>query len=91
MITQPGTLILRTARLQAMISGWNPNIWSEDDYSVVDGDAVIDRVYPEVICGEMRWLWFLQTVPAPPPNRGIVTSLEEAKTAFKARYTEVRT
>ena len=91
MITQPGTLILRTARLQAMISGWNPNIWSEDDYSVVDGDTVVGCIYPEEVCGEMRWLWFLQTVPARPPNRGIVGSLEEAKTAFKARYAEVGT
>jgi len=58
---------------------------------VVDGDTVVGCIYPAEVCGEMRWLWFLQTVPAPPPNRGVVDSLEEAKTAFKARYAEVRT
>jgi len=89
MTTRPATLILRTARLQAVISGWNPDIWSADDYSVVDGDAVVGRIYPQEIHGEPRWLWFLQTVPAPLPNQGMVGSLEEAKTAFKARYAEV--
>jgi len=87
MTTRPATRILRKTRLQAVIS----DIRSGDDYSVVDGDAVVGCIYPEVIRGEMRWLWFLQTVPAPPPSQGMVGSLEEAKMAFKARYTEVRT
>jgi len=68
MTTRPATLVLHKARLQAVISGWNPNIWSADDYSVVDGD-VVGGIYPEVICGERRWLWFLQTAPAPLPNQ----------------------
>jgi len=91
MTTRPARLILRKARLQAVISGWNPDIWSADDYSVVDGDAVVGASTRKKICGELRWLWFLQTVPEPLPNQGMTGSLEEAKTAFKARYAEVRT
>jgi hypothetical protein len=36
--------------------------------------------------GEAKWLWFLQTEPAPPPNSGMADSLEEVKAAFKRRY-----
>jgi hypothetical protein len=35
-------------------------------------------------------MWFLQTEPAPPLNRGVCGILEEAKAEFKARYAEVR-
>jgi hypothetical protein len=49
------------------------------------------RIYPEVIRGEPKWMWFLQTEPAPPPNSGIANSLDAAKAAFKRRYAEVRT
>jgi hypothetical protein len=42
------------------------------------------------IHGEMKWLWFLQTDPAPPPNKGIADTLDEAKAAFKKRYAEVK-
>jgi hypothetical protein len=38
----------------------------------------------------MKWLWFLQTDPAPPPNKGIADTLDEAKAAFKKRYAEVK-
>ena len=62
----------------------------DDDYSVIDGDTVVGRIYLETIHGEARWLWFLQTVPAPPPNTGMVGSLEDAKAAFKRRYLEVK-
>jgi hypothetical protein len=43
-----------------------------------------------VIRGEPKWMWFLQTEPAPPPNSGTADSLEEAKQAFKRRYQEVK-
>jgi len=38
--------------------------------------------------GDLKWLWFLQTVPATPPNQGMADSLDEAK-AFKQRYEQV--
>ena len=43
--------------------------WSEDDYAAVD-ETRVGRIYRELIHGEPKWLWFLQTVPAPPPNPG---------------------
>jgi hypothetical protein len=45
---------------------------------------------PELIHGERKWLWFLQTEPAPPPNRGMADTLEETKAEFKTRYLEVK-
>jgi hypothetical protein len=87
---RPPTLLLRKTKAQALIAGWNPNIWGEDDYCVLDGDVVVGRIYPELIKGERKWMWFLQTEPAPPPNSGVVSSLEEAMAAFKRRYQEVR-
>ena len=85
------TLLLRKTRAQAVISGWNPDIWGEDDWCILDGATVVGRIYAETFNGALRWLWFLQTVPEPLPNQGMTGSLEEAKTAFKARYAEVRT
>jgi len=40
--------------------------------------------------GESRWMWFLQTEPAPPPNSDKADTLEDAKAAFKRRYAEVK-
>jgi hypothetical protein len=79
---RPLTLLLRKTKAQALIAGWNPNIWGEDDYCILDGDVVVGRIYAEIIKGEPRWMWFLQTEPAPPPNSGVTSSLEEAKAGF---------
>jgi hypothetical protein len=89
---QTVTLILRRMRAQARIEGLNPDIWAEDDYAIVDPDINkrVGRIYPEVILGEPKWLWFLQTELAPPPNSGKAGTLEEAKAAFKRRYSEVK-
>jgi hypothetical protein len=84
------TLILRKTKAQARIAGWTPQIWSEYDYCVLDGERVVGRIYPELIHGERKWLWFLQTEPAPASNRGMADTLEEAKTEFKARYLQVK-
>jgi hypothetical protein len=46
-----------------------------------------------VVCslrGEPKWRWFLQTVPAPPPNGGLANTLDEAKAAVAARYEQVK-
>jgi hypothetical protein len=40
--------------------------------------------------GDIKWLWFLQTVPAPLPNQGIADTLEEAKAALASRYEQVK-
>jgi hypothetical protein len=89
---QTGALILRTMRAQARNEGQNPDIWGEDDYVVIDSDTAkrVGRVYPEMIRGVRKWLWFLQTEPAPPPNSGTAGSLEEAAAQFKRRYQEVK-
>jgi hypothetical protein len=84
------TLILRKTRVQAGIEGLRTDIWREDDYSISDGETCVGRIYKERIHGEPRWLWFLQTVPAPPPNSGVSNTLDEAKAAFKRRYAEVK-
>jgi hypothetical protein len=86
------TLLLRTMRAQARVEGLNPDLWAKDDYAIVDPDINkrVGRIYPEMIKGEPKWMWFLQTEPAPPPNSGKADSLEEAKAAFKRRYQEVK-
>jgi hypothetical protein len=85
-------LLLRKMRAQARVEGMNPHLWADDDYAIVDPDINkrVGRIYPELIKGERKWMWFLQTEPAPPPNSGVVSSLEEAMAAFKRRYQEVR-
>ncbi len=82
------TLLLRRQRAQAKIEGWKPFDWPDDDYSIVD-DIIVGRIYRELIHGEPKWLWFLQTDPAPPPNSGVADTLDEAKAAFAMRYAEV--
>jgi hypothetical protein len=89
---QTVTLLLRTMCAQARVEGLNPDLWAEDDYAIVDPDINkrVGRIYPELIKGESKWMWFLQTELAPPPNSGKADSLEEAKAAFKRRYAEVK-
>jgi hypothetical protein len=83
------TLILHKMSAQARLDGLEPSIWADDDYAVAH-DVVIGRIYMEPIHGEPKWLWFLQTDPAPPPNQGISASLDEAKAALVKRYEEVK-
>ena len=83
------TLILRKMRAQARIEGLDPNIWGDDDYAVND-ETTVGRIYREMIHGDPKWLWFLQIVPAPPPNQGIADTLDEAKAALAKRYEEVK-
>jgi hypothetical protein len=65
------TLILRKQHAQDHIEGQGaPLDWSEDDYAVVD-ETLIGRIYRQPVQGDLKWLWFLQTVPAPLPNQGI--------------------
>jgi hypothetical protein len=86
----PDPIILRKTAEQASIQGLIPDIWGEDDYSVIDGETCVGRIYRERIQCKWRWLWLLQTDPAPQQNSGVTASLEEARAAFKQRYAEVR-
>ena len=90
------TLLLRKSSAQARIEGWDPRIWPDDDYAVVD-DMIVGRIYREMILGEPKWKWCLPQIPEagpgrpiPPPNQGMAGTLEEAQAAFKKRYEEVR-
>jgi hypothetical protein len=86
------TLLQRRMRAPARIEGLNPALWAADDYAIVDPDINkrVGRIYPEVILGEPKWPWFLQTEPAPPPNSGKADTLDEAKAAFKRRYQQMK-
>ena len=83
------TYLLRKMRAQDRIEGRAPLDWDENDYAVVD-ETRFGRIYQERIHGEMKWLWFLQTLPAPPPNQGIEDTLDDAKVALVRRYEEVK-
>jgi len=84
------TLILRKQPAQDGIEGREPpRDWSDDDYAVVD-ETLVGRIYRQQVEGDIKWLWFLQTVPAPPPNQGIADTLEEARAALAARYEQVK-
>ncbi len=65
------TLILRKQHAQDHIEGREPPPdWSDDDYAVVD-ETLVGCIYRQQVQGDIKWLWFLHTVPAPPPNQGI--------------------
>jgi hypothetical protein len=77
-VRQQVTLILRPTR--------------QDDYAVIDPDIArrVGRICRDMTRGEPMWLWLLQTEPAPPPNSGMATTIEEAAAAFKRRYQDVK-
>jgi hypothetical protein len=76
------TLILRKQHPEDRIEGREqPPDWSDDDYAVVD-ETLVGRFYRQQVQGDIKWLWFLQTVAAPLPNHCIADTLEEAKVAF---------
>jgi len=84
------TLILRKQHAQDRIEGQEPPPdWSDDDYAVVD-ETLVGRIYRQPVQGDLKWLWFLQTVPAPPPNQGIADTLEEARAALAARFEQLK-
>jgi hypothetical protein len=56
----------------------------------VNDETRAGRIYQQRIHGELKWPWFPQTDPAPPPKRGIADTLDEAKAALAKRYEEVR-
>ena len=54
--------------MQARIDGLQHVNWADDNYAVVDDTTVVGRIYREMLLGSLKWRWFLQTVPATPPN-----------------------
>jgi len=74
------TLILRKQRAQDRIKGRYSFDWGEDDYAVIDETQVyetqIGRIYKERVPAGVKWLWILQVVRAPPPNKGIADTLD---------------
>jgi hypothetical protein len=84
------TLLLRKTSAQDRIMGWNAIPQPDDDYVIIDDEVMVGRIYREVINGEPKWRWFLQTVPATPPKTGAVDTLDEAKAAFERRYGEAK-
>jgi hypothetical protein len=84
------TLVLRKQHAPDRIEGQEtPPDWSGDDYAVVD-EKLVGRIYRQQVQGDIKWLWFLQTVPAPLPNQGIADTLEEAKAALASCYEQVK-
>ena len=84
------TLILRKQHTEDRIEGQEPPPdWTDDDYAVVD-ETLVGRIYKQQVEGDLKWLWFLQTVPAPPPNQGIADTLDEARAALAAQYDQVK-
>jgi hypothetical protein len=78
------TLILRTMKKHM---GWDD---AKDDYVVLDRGKSVGRIYKDH--SEVRWFWSVNTspFPAPPPNNGLIRSLEEAKQQFKQRDEEMK-
>ena len=83
------SIILRKQRVQDRVEGREPLDWGEHDYAVLE-ETKIGRIYRQQIHGDLKWLWFLDTVPAQAQNQGIADTLEEAKAALAARYEQVK-
>ena len=83
------TLVLRKQSAEDRIEGRDPPPgWSDDDYAVVD-EELVGRIYRQQVQGDIKWLWFLQTVPAPLPNQ-VADTLDEARAALSSRYEQVK-
>jgi len=88
-------LLFRKQHTQDRIEARDSFDWGEDDYAVVDETQVVDerqigRIYKERVPTGVKWLWFPQIEGAPPPNKGIADTLDEAKAALAKRYEEVK-
>jgi hypothetical protein len=77
---------------QARVESLNPQIRAENDYAIVDPD--INKCIGNLPRDNPRRAKAAvvppDTEPAPPPNSGRASSLEEAKAAFKRRSAEVK-
>jgi hypothetical protein len=80
------TLLLRKQNAQDRIEGREPFGRNDTDYGVLHDEIRIGRMYLEQLPAGEKWCWFLQVMGAPPPNRGIADTLDEAKAAIAAAY-----
>jgi hypothetical protein len=80
------TLLLRKQNAQDRIEGREPFGWKDTDYAVLNDETRIGRMYLEHLPAGEKWCWFLQVMGAPPPNRGIAGTLDEAKAEIAAAY-----
>jgi hypothetical protein len=46
-------------------------------------EAKVGRIYSQRIHGEMKWVWCLQTDPAPPPNTGTADALDDGQVGLQ--------
>ena len=53
-------------------------------------ETLIGRIYRRPVGRDLKWLWFLQTAPAPLPNEGAADTLEEARAALAAPYDQIK-
>jgi hypothetical protein len=74
-------LILRRANV-SRISG----SWQEEDYDVFDGERDVVRIYRLDDRPDSAWFWGVSFQLTGRKSYGNVTSLDEAKAAFKAEY-----
>jgi hypothetical protein len=58
------TLLLRKTSTHDLIMGWNASPHRENDYVILDGAAMIGRIYLDTIHGEPKWRWFYAWVLA---------------------------
>jgi hypothetical protein len=86
----PVTLLLRRQNAQDRHEGRQPLPWQHDDFAVLDDETVIGRMYLEQMPAGDKWCWFLQVMGAPPPNRGIADTLDEAKAGIAEAYAQCR-
>jgi hypothetical protein len=63
---QAVTLLLREMNAQARIEEQG---WAGTDYAVLDREQIMACLYKEMMAGEQKWRWFLNTSPYPAPAR----------------------
>jgi hypothetical protein len=75
-------LILRRANVSR-----NGGFWQDEDYDVFDGEREVGRVYlVDGYGGHDAWFWGVSFQVTKRKSYGYATSLDDAKTAFRAEY-----
>jgi hypothetical protein len=72
------TLVLRRANVSRQ-----GGEWKDEDYDVFDGERCVGRIFLDA---SDTWFWGVDFQPTGRKSCGHVTTLEEAKAAFRAEY-----
>jgi hypothetical protein len=64
-----------------------PHVRSAADFTVFDGDRNVGRIY-RLNSAHEEWFWGARLVVVNEPMRGYAPSLDEAKAAFEAAYSD---